>query len=302
MLEACTLRTLSGRCGKYCQVILGILNVNILYKYCNKGIVEILKSLELKLPFVSEVNDPLECLPVFFCPDDKSAIEARYIAALKRRGKSLPTGYEQALNGLCQKGEIQKELAESSLKCQKNLNQKSCLLSVSKTARNAVMWAHYADRHQGVVVGIDFDKVFYEICRIICGLKLNQVKYSEQRPRMNILTDFEIQPEAFFKTVLTKSSEWKYEREFRAVFHVDTLEKLQKEGFASLKDFNGKRTWFLELNPESIREVLFGLFTEDSLKLEVRNLIKRPELQHVKLYQAEESETYTLNLVEINNR
>ena len=271
--------------------------MNILYKYCDQDGIKIIESLELKLPYVSEVNDPLECLPFFYCPDDKSAIEARHIAALKRKGKSLPTGYEQALNGLYQKGEIQKELAESSLKCQKNLNQKYCLLSVSKTARNTVMWAHYAHKHKGAVIGIDFDSIFPNK-----DIQMDSVDYSEQRPRINILTDFETPPEAFLRTILTKSSEWKYEQEFRTVFSVDALGNLRKQGLACLKDFNGKKTWFLRLNPESIREVLFGLFTEVSLKQKVRNLIRSPELQHVKLYQAVESETYTLNLVEINNR
>lgn len=276
--------------------------MNIFYKYCDQDGIKIVESLELKLPYVSEVNDPLECLPFFDCPDDKAAMKEQWLRTFSRNNISPPVNWEQILNELFERGEIRKELEESSLKCQKNLNQKSCLLSVSKTARNTVMWAHYADSHKGVVIGIDFDKVFYEICRIICGLKLNQVKYSEQRPRINILTDFEIQPEAFFRTTLTKSSEWKYEREFRAVFPVDTLEKLRKEGFASLKDFNGKKTWFLRLNPESIREIVYGLYTEDSLKKKVIDLIKRPDLQHIKLYQAEESETYTLNLAEINNR
>ena len=276
------------------------MKMNILYKYCDQNGIKIIESLELKLPSVSEVNDPLECLPIFYCPEDKSAIEARYIAALKRKGKSFPTGYKQALNGLYQQGAIQKELAESSLRVQKSLNQKSCLLSVSKTASNTVMWAHYSEKHKGIVIGIDFDKVFYEIDKIICGLKLNQVEYSEQRPKINVLTDFEVPPESFFRTILTKSSEWKYEQEFRAVFHIDTLEKLQKYGLACLKDFSGKQTWYLRLNPESIRKVIFGLYTEDSLKLKIKNLIEKTELQHVKLYQAEESETYTLNLVEIN--
>jgi hypothetical protein len=276
--------------------------MNVLYKYCDQRIVEILESLELKMPYISQVNDPLECLPFFDCPDDKAAMKEQWLRTFSRNNISPPVNWEQILNELFEKGEIQKELAESSLKCQKNLNRKSCLLSVSKTARNTVMWAHYADRHKGVVIGIDFEKVFYEICRIICGLKLNQVKYSEQRPRVNILTDFEIQPEAFFRTILTKSSEWKYEREFRAVFHVDTLEKLQKEGFASLKDFNSKKTWFLRLNPESIREIIFGLYTEESLKLAIRKLIERAEFQHIQLYQAEESETYVLNLIGIDTK
>ncbi len=270
--------------------------MNILYKYCDQeGIVKILVSLELKLPYISEVNDPLECLPFFDCPNDKPAIEARYKAALKRKGKSLPTGYEQTLNGLYQKGEIQRGLAKSSLKCQKKLNQKYCLLSVSKTANNTVMWAHYADKHKGAVIGIDFDSIFPNK-----GIQMDGVNYPEQRPCVNILTDFEI-PKAFLSTILNKSSKWKYEQEFRSVFIDTDLINLEQQGLVCLKEFNGKETWFLRLQPLSVREIIFGLYTEDSLKLAIKKLIERAELQHVKLYQAEESETYTLNLVEINN-
>ena len=266
--------------------------MNVLYKYCDQRIVEILESLELKLPYISEVNDPLECLPFFYCPDDKLAIEARYLSVLRRRNIPQPAGYKQALNELYEKGEIQRELSDSSRKCQNNWNKKNCVLSVSKTAKNTVMWSHYAEKHKGAVIGIDFDSIFPNN-----GIHMDSVNYSEQRPSINILTDFET-PEAFLITILTKSSDWKYEQEFRTVFSVDALEGLSERGLASLKDFNSKKTWFLRLNPESIREIVFGLYTEKSLKLAIiRKSIEQSELQHVKLYQAEESKTYVLNLI-----
>lgn len=40
--------------------------MSVLYKYCDQlGAVKILGSLELKMPNVIDVNDPLECRPVF---------------------------------------------------------------------------------------------------------------------------------------------------------------------------------------------------------------------------------------------
>ena len=129
---------------------------------------------------------------------------------------------------------------------------------------------------------------------------MDSVNYTDKRPRINILTDFEIQPEAFLRTILTKSSDWKYEQEFRSIFSVDALEGLRKQDLASLKDVSGQKTWFLRLNPESIKEIIFGLYMEESLKLAIRKLLERVELQHVKLYQAEESETYVLNLIDLD--
>ena len=266
--------------------------MNVLYKYCDlAGIEIILRTLELKLPYISKVNDPLECLPFFYCPDDKSAIEKRYLSALKHKNRHPSADYKQKLK----KGEIHKKLADSSLKFQKNWNHENCLLSVSKTAKNTVMWAHYADKHKGVVIGIDFDNVFPEANRE-CGVLMEPVNYSEQRPKINILTDFNDSPKAYLKAVLTKSIEWKYEQEFRTVFFYGELKDLEQQGLTCLKEFNRKKTWFLRLNPVSIREVIFGLYTDESLKLAISELIERQELPHVKLRQAEESETYTLNL------
>lgn len=165
------------------------------------------------------------------------------------------------------------------------------MLSVSQEARSTVMWAHYADKHKGAVIGIDFDRILPK-----SAIKMNRVTYSEQRPKMNVLDDSE-REEKYRERLVTKSTEWTYEREFRVIFDGAYLMGLEQQGLARLKDFNGKKTWFLQLNPESIREIIFGLYTEEGLKLDIRKLIERAELQHVELYQAEESETYTLNLV-----
>lgn len=267
--------------------------MNVLYKYCDQlGIVKILGSLELKLPYVSEVNDPLECLPILYCPNDRAAIEAHTVNLFKRRNLVLPVDYKEQIS----RGKIPEMLEKGLGAGQREWNQRSCLLSVSKTAQNTVMWAHYTDKHKGVVIGIDYDNIFPGTNKER-GIFMNPVEYSKKRPKINILTD--ITEENFRKVILTKSDDWKYEEEFRAVFIDTFLSDLEREGLSCLKDFEGRKTWFLRLNPQSIREIVFGLYAEDSLKSAIRKLIERPELQHVKLYQAEETETYTLNLAEI---
>ena len=265
--------------------------MNVLYKYCDqKGTEIILRTLELKLPYISQVNDPLECLPFIYCPDDEAAIEALYLSVLEHRKMSPPADYKQKLEN----GEIHKILEKSRREFQRDWNQrKGCLLSVSKTAQNTVMWAHYADEHKGAVIGIDFDNVSPDI-NGPPGILMDSVSYSKDRPKMNILSELVL--EEVHKTLFTKSIDWSYEEEFRTIFLVDDLGNLQKRGLACLKDFNSKETWFLRLNPVSIREVIFGLYTDESLKSDIRKLIERQDLQHVKLRQAEESETYTLNL------
>ena len=270
----------------------------ILYKYCDQAGIGILETRELKLPYILDVNDPLECMPVIYCPEDKSAIKENYLRTCNRNQISPSDNWEQKLNEQYEKGEIQNKLKKSARKSLRDLNETSCLLSVSKTAQDIVMWAHYTEKHKGFAIGIDFDNISPDT-NGAPGILMNQVSYSKDRLQMNVLTEDEYE-EVLRKTVSTKSISWIYEEEFRTTFSFNYLEGWQQQGLANLKDFNGKKTWFLRLNPESIREIVFGLYTEDSLKLAIKKLIERPELQHVKLYHVEESETYTFNLVEEN--
>ena len=263
--------------------------MNVLYKYCDqRGIVRILGSLELKLPYIAQVNEPLEGKPFFYCPNDKVVMGEQCLRTFERNGISPPADWEHKLNELYETGELRKMLEKGMRDFIREWNQRSCLLSVSKTAEEPVMWAHYAEAHKGAAIGIDFDKLF----------KVHRVKYPKDRhrPRLNLLHEFTI--EKAWEIASTKSASWDYEEEFRSLFDDATLRDLAHQDLTCLRDFNGKKTWFLRLNPASIREVVFGLYTDESLKLAIRKLIERPELQHVKLYQAEESETYTFNLKE----
>ena len=277
--------------------------MNILYKYCDQaGILIILETLELRLPYVSEVNDPLECSSVFVCKNDIDALKEKYLLALRRRGAIPPTDFETNMREQFEKGDIQRTLKQSAREYQNEWNQKrSCLISVSKTAQNTVMWAHYADKHKGAVIGIDYDKVFHEINKP-CGIVMSPVEYSEERPKIDVLVDPENEDwhKKIIKSLLTKSIDWKYENEFRAIFLDNYLEKLQKQGLVCCKNQEGKKRWFLRLNPLSIKEIIFGLFAEENMKLEINNLIKCTKLQHIKLYQAIESETYILKLKDQN--
>ena len=274
--------------------------MNVLYKYCDQeGIEKILETLELKLPYISHVNDPLECLPFMYCPDDDAAIEEHCLSVLKRKRIIPPADCKQKLRnaGFCKK--LEEDLREDL----RAVNRKSCLLSVSKTAQNLVMWAHYADKHKGVVVGIDFDNVSPDANGQL-GILMDSVSYSKDRPKINVLEWLEegVQREAILKAVMTKSDSWGYEKEFRAMFPVNTLEIMKKQGLSNFRKINlddTKESWLLKLNPASIKEVVFGLYTEKKLKEDIKELIKRPDLKHINLLQAEEAETYTLNLKNI---
>ena len=198
--------------------------MNVLYKYCDTNVVEILKTLKLKLPYISQVNDPLECLPFMYCPDDYVALEEECLSVLKRKKIPVPAGYKQELRN----AGIRERLEEGTRESIRAVNRKSCLLSVSKTAQNIVMWAHYAEQQKGAVIGINFNNVHPETNEAP-GVKMHSVSYSKKRPKINILDrpKGNVPQEAILKAVMTKSDSWEYEKEFRSIFLVDYLKELQ---------------------------------------------------------------------------
>ena len=248
------------------------------------------------MPFISDVNDPLDCMPHFYYPDD-DVIESSFLFSLN--GKTLPAAkYKWQLE---EYAKHIKSLKESLPEKAMSMNQTSCMLSVSKTAQNIVMWAHYAEKHKGAVIGIDFDNAYSDTLKVT----MQRVNYHKDRPKINVLEAFEKQTipnETIEKYVMTKSDSWDYEEEYRRMFdHKTLIEMKQQElmNFKKIKPNDLKENWLLKLNPASIKEVIFGLHADD-LKAKIRKLKEeQQDLQHIQLRQAEASETYDFNIKDI---
>lgn len=272
--------------------------MNILYKYCNiLGVIRILALLELKLPFISEVNDPLECSPIYLCGNDRAKAEALCLKAFKSNNIPIPINIKELLTD-----DIKQKLVDSQKQLQEDWRRsRGCLLSVSMNERNPVAWSHYTENHKGAVIGFDFNTILDERM----GIGVDPVIYSEHRPKIDILESDDL-IQSYRKTLMTKSSTWAYEEEFRTIFFVkgtrsDSMDlmTLKLKGLAAFKDFNGKGAWFLRINPVSIKKVIFGLHMDEDLKLIIRKLIVGSQLNDVKLYQVAESDNYEFDLIEL---
>lgn len=274
--------------------------MNILYKYCNcLGSIKILASLELKLPFVSDINDPYDVMPYYYCGQDEGKIIRRVRLALQRRDVQLQDDSDQAILELYKEKGLSDLLIDTEKKFQEDSNKKTGLVSVSGDSQNTTMWTHYSEMHQGIVIGIDFESLFLENGKT-WGIKMYPVDYFPERLRVDVLDEYDKYVD---KVLFMKSDNWKYENEFRAFFAEKLenggldLESLKLRKLALFKDFYGKKTWFLRLNSQSIRQVIFGIYSDESLKLAVKKLVS--DLPNARLYQACESETYEFNLTEI---
>lgn len=122
----------------------------------------------------------------------------------------------------------------------RDLDKTSGVICMSEAWDSPLMWAHYADSHKGMVLGLDVpDHVF------------SKVEYVEKRPTLASLgfTNFsEMTPEVMARLIRLKAKGWEYEREHRA--------------FISLTDgvdIKGQTHYFIPMGEEVLlREVIVG--------------------------------------------
>jgi len=215
----------------------------LLYKYSGPGGLKILETASIRLTRPSGFNDPFDGNP--------------YLA----------------------KFEDPVLMAEN---LQKNMRD-VVILSLAENCDSLLMWAHYAVRHTGVLIGFDSDG------RILARPTptfsfFDAVSYCHHRPTAKVFTSVP-DHELYFR----KSSEWSYEREWRLVESI-----LAVEGDVA----DRKVHWPFELATDNIREVVLG-HRAARLVPEVHALLREARYQHVRLRLAiPDQRTFRLNLHE----
>lgn len=153
------------------------------------------------------------------------------------------------------------------------------ILSLTRTAANPLMWAHYADMHRGMVIGIDAIAAGFtdEQCNLIPA-QYGSVIYVSGRANQQFIskakTPLAVGATHYFphdhyeklqRIFLNKPIYWAYEEEVRVLKCLNDL--TASGGISKSGDFNitkaGERTLHLLALPEgAIKEVYFGLRTE----------------------------------------
>lgn len=114
-----------------------------------------------------------------------------------------------------------------------------------------LMWSHYADQHRGVCVGFDTEVLArctpVNDCGHLAFLPVRPVEYKEDRPGADDLD-----------AIFVKSSEWKYEDEYRIVSH-------RSQGVPAW----GAGIW--NIPAEAVVEIIFGA---RMLPEKVREIVK----------------------------
>lgn len=247
-----------------------------LYKYISmqpdkiKYLEEVFRDREIFFSSPTKFNDPFECRPYL---------------TWYRKGKKLRDFFDQMVlekfpednretrRRKCNEG--YKRFRINQDKYMKNLYEEflnfTGLYCLTQIPDNILMWSHYANGHNGLVLEFDVTKeytLFYEAI---------EVHYSKEYPHVNLMEIGE--PEHFKKALLTKSIDWNYEKEWRIV-------KTPREGGAGKYKFSN----------ELLTGVIFGATIENKNKELVLVWLKEYPTE-INLFQAKINETkYQLDL------
>jgi len=187
------------------------------YKYLpySEGALKILSDGTIKYASPLEFNDPFDCLPHYDAASIEKYPQTRpelFKAAAKLRGLS-PAGRIQHKQQMI--AELRNRIDDGTFV--RDLLKDVGVVSLSKNPLNILMWSHYADFHRGFVLEFripimgTMDSQKYSEERL---LPL-PVTYSVERPHIDLGT--ELPNQLVKKLLFTKSVDWAYEEEERAI-------------------------------------------------------------------------------------
>lgn len=184
-----------------------------LYKYLSPERIDVLKYLRIRFTQVSALNDPFESYPGLVIGTREwymTVFRSRAEGEMKElgiRGEGKRKQYWRArkkdfdhfhkcytdIDWLLEQSAIVQHMSDTVHGC----------LSLSATCTNILMWSHYAQHHQGYVLGFDANHEYF-------GRSVDPVVYSDNRPPHKPF-EHRHSGDLFY----TKSTDWAYEQEYR---------------------------------------------------------------------------------------
>jgi Protein of unknown function (DUF2971) len=185
----------------------------IVYKYLSPDRSNVLTNGRIRFTQPAVLNDPFETLPA----------STEYRNTLKNVMPELSQLQKESLNasGYSEEDVRNNVLSNVLDNVPELFSRYFGILSLSRCRDNILMWSHYADSHQGFVIGFDSENKFFTPSegKAIDGLR--DVKYSRKGSRpifppngLDSLNPDEMREwneHIFF----TKSEDWAYEQEMR---------------------------------------------------------------------------------------
>lgn len=221
----------------------------VLYKYTSAKIAEeILSSCKIKLSSPRMFNDPFELEPRSIEPPDfetqvKPLIKELSYYKINKDKYRFKGTFDEWSRKIDEDKDFANEVAKSD--CEKGIDNvrkkwrqskgRHGITCFSEAKDNILMWAHYADCHQGVCIGLNVNKLVDDPEQ-----KLSKVKYSSERVILPLGLDNDHGGAIIDELIRTKSNHWSYEHEWRLI----CLDPEETDYFYS---FDGGKDTFAEV-------------------------------------------------------
>ncbi|MGR1251996.1 DUF2971 domain-containing protein [Aeromonas veronii] len=200
--------------------------MEIYYKYTKYLGLESIKNLYLRLSTPATLNDPFEA-------QLNDSVKNNILESLEKDLISRPT-FKSNLD-------LVRKIASNSTT--HHINQFG-IVALSETPRNLLMWAHYANEHKGLCIGMkpDLFKKAANINTIIESYTPIKVNYDSHRPAVTnnwIMNGYAARDHYIRQQLITKSNDWMYEKEHRCIIATRAADrfKLLNE-YADMSDIN----------------------------------------------------------------
>ena len=271
-----------------------------LYKYAPIARIDILLNEAIRYTQPSALNDPYEMRVDFesFTLDDYSHFTGLSAAYATPEGASkyyddlpedlrsvLPITKEEFIARCLNVTKDPSGLAESTITLMRRLAPSIArawlnaidnaigILSLSEVPDNLLMWSHYADQHNGIV--IEFNSRHPTLNRAGSEPKdfhsCLRVTYS--RARTTILNHYNL------AKLLTKAEDWSYEKEWRIIKPLDEAKDIRPSA-----PFN---IHLMEMPADCIKRVIFGArIPVEVVAEEAQKIRSQSKMSHVKLTRA----------------
>jgi hypothetical protein len=259
----------------------------MIYRYCSTSGFDILLNNRLRASKIFEFNDPFE---LAFGIDTSSAVSnvrkdyydrPALLDAWKTllREQQIEFAQDSAQDIIEKIAAFQIfDLRRIGKQIREGWNEKMGVACFSREFDIIQMWAHYADNHKGIVIGIDETEIMSD------PRQLAEVEYNDEFVCFPVFANPErlaLYEPYIMQAFHRKEKRWQYEKEVR--FYINLDEKASDGHY------------YKDIPASSIKVVYLGLRAHETTKIIAKEIASRPHFAHLNVFQMEiEPDKYKL--------
>jgi hypothetical protein len=278
-----------------------------LFKYFHPDRTDVLQNSKIRFSSPMVLNDPFELKPYISALAPKShirtVVDRNLPKILAEEYSKLPAKLRENISFQVFQKAVESQLPQVSSGIEalmdiflpmlrntmsQKLEELIGILCLTESPANLLMWAHYADSHQGFIVEFDSESPFFDqrIDPEDEFRHIRKVSYRDERPVI-VLSEVDD-----FSPFLTKSIDWSYENEWRMLAPLTSASEVIGNGPTAIHLF--------EFPKSAIKSVILGCRITSSKKTEIRRILcKNDEYLNVRIYNSQIDERhYRLSISE----